>query len=145
MANQTTSFGIAQYILLFLVAALCVGIVAWTMITAAHKDNITASTPTITHITNTDPCVQNITNTVSQIWAYNPELVPQIYMDMATNYANEQITTKIYGACNDIKFVCRPGQIRRDCDPCAIGGGRQMAMDQQIADMVQENCPETQK
>ncbi len=144
MANQTTSFGIAQYILLFLVAALCVGIVAWTMIAAANKKHNNGA-QTITHITNTDPCVQNITNQVSQIWAYNPELVPQVYMDIAKNYANEQITTKIHGACNDITFVCRPGQIRRDCDPCAIGGGRQIAMDQQIADMIQENCPKTQK
>ncbi len=139
MANQTNSFTIAHYILLFFVVGLCIGIAAWIMITTRNanpKNNIES----VTHISNDDPCVQNIMNSVSQMWAYNPGAVPQKYWRIASEYADEQIVTRIQGHCNNVAFTCRPGQIRRDCDPCAVGGGRQMAIDQHIADMVKINC-----
>lgn len=143
MSRDTNSFSIAQYILLFLVVVLCIGIVAWTLVHTGRNMKSENPATNVVHITNTDPCVQNIMNVVSQTWAYNPNSVPQKYLDLATQYANAQITTRIHGACNEITFVCRPGQIRRDCDPCALSSARQIAMDQQIADMIQSNCPET--
>lgn len=143
MANQTNSFSIAQYILLFFVVVLCIGIVAWTLVHTGRRVDSENKTPSVIHITNTNPCVADITNKISQIWAYNPELVPQRYLDMATNYANEQITTRIHGSCNDVSFVCRPGQIRRNCDPCALSSARQIAMDQQIADIIHMECPKS--
>ncbi len=140
MAKQTNPFTIAHYILMFLVAGLCIGVVAWAMISAGGNRPVSNVEP-VTHIANTDPCSQKMMNAVAQMWAYNPGAVPQKYWDLAAEYANEQIKTRIRGACNDVKFVCRPGQIRRDCDPCALGSARQMAMDQQTADMIAENCP----
>lgn len=142
MPRNTNSFTIAQYILLFLVAALCIGIVAWTMISAHRQmqsDNAAADVRVI-HISNNDPCVQEITNTVSQMWAYNLAAVPQEYLNMVGEYANEQITTRTHGSCNDVAFVCRPGQLRRECDPCAIASGREIAINRQIEDMVQQQC-----
>lgn len=139
MANRTNSFSIAQYILLFGIAAACIGLVAWTMI-SAHRQSNNNTPVTVTHIQNDDPCVQEVINTVSKLWAYNSDMIPQKYWDMADAYANETITTKIRGACNEINFVCRVGQIRRDCDPCAVASGREIAREQQITDMIEINC-----
>ena len=47
MAFQTNSFKIAQYILLFLLVSLCIGIVAKTMILDARKSEPIQ----ITHVT----------------------------------------------------------------------------------------------
>lgn len=137
--NNTNSFTIAHYILLFLVVGLCIGIAAWIMIssrTATPKNNVEP----VVHISNTDPCSRQTMNAIAQMWAYDPGMVPQKYWDMAAEYANEQIVTRIHGNCNSVNFTCRPGQIRRDCDPCAIGTGRQIAMDQHIADTIRQNC-----
>lgn len=141
MALQTTSFKIARYILLALVLVLCIGIITWTLIARNRADQSTSGTvENVIRITNTDPCVQSVNNAVSQMWAYNAVSIPQKYRDMVTQYVNEKITTRINGSCNDVRFVCRPGQIRRDCDPCAQGSARQFAMEQQISDMIAEQC-----
>lgn len=142
MSTQTTSFKIAQYILMFLVALLCIGIIIW-IFTAGKADknnNSGQSVDNVIRITNTDPCVQQVNNAISQLWAYNIDSVPEKYINIANNYVNEQITVHTSGVCNDVNFVCRPGQIRRDCDPCAIGSGRQFAMQQQINDEIEMQC-----
>jgi len=141
MKNQKiNTFTIAHYILLFFVVVFCIGIVAWTL---THSDKSVAATDNtnIIRVTeNISPCAQEIKNRVSQIWAYNPELIPQQYLDIANNYVNSRVDDKIRGECNNVKFTCRRGEIRRDCDPCAMGAARQMAMDRQISDMTAQYC-----
>lgn len=138
MKNQTNSYKIARYILLGAIILVCGGVIIWTMI-GAHRD-MDAEEKVSRQVAKYTPCQQNVINAVSQVWAYSPQSVPQKYLDIADNYANETITVRTDGACNDIRFVCRVGQIRRDCDPCAVATGRQIAMQQQISDMMVASC-----
>lgn len=145
MAKQTTSFTISQYILLFAIAAFCIGIVAWTMISANRRPTNTTGDDTspqlaVTHIKYDTPCAKAIANQVAQTWAYTPDKIPMQYMTIASEYADQIISTRITGDCNDTAFTCRSGQVRRDCDPCAVGTALQIAQDQQIADLIQQQC-----
>ena len=84
--------------------------------------------------------------TKSETYAYfsdeywSPFAVPQKYWDMAGNYLNQTITTRTYGICQDVAYTCRPGQIRRDCDPCAALSARDWAQSIHVVDMIRENC-----
>ena len=135
---QTTPFTIAHYILLFMVAVTCVSIVVWLIIArhnAAIQDGLN-----ITKIMNNDPCVHQTRDAVTRMWAYNQELIPPKYIQMAKEYADETITNRTTGYCNDASFTCRPGQRRSVCDPCARGTGRQMALNAHIADTIKTTC-----
>lgn len=139
--EKLNTFTIAHYILLFFVVVLCIGIVAWTLARSSKSVAAdTGSTNVIRVTENLSPCAQQIKNQVSQIWAYTPELIPSAYLNIADEYVNERITEKTRGECNNVKFTCRQGDVRRDCDPCALGTARQMAMERQISDMVQQMC-----
>lgn len=137
---QTTSFRISRYILLILVIILCTGIIAWTLVSKRQNHQNNAPVDNVIRITNTDPCVQDVTNKISQLWAYSPDDIPMKYLNMINEYINERITAKITSYCNDIKFTCKTGQLRKDCDPCALGSAKQFAMDQQIVDTVAQKC-----
>ena len=135
---QTTPFTIAHYILLFMVAVTCVSIVVWLIIArhnAAIQDGLN-----ITKIMNNDPCVHQTRDAVTRMWAYNQELIPTRYKTIADTYANNAVLTRVTGYCNDVPFTCRAGQLRRTCDPCAVGAGRNIAMEIHIADMIRANC-----
>lgn len=137
---NTNSFTIAHYILLFLVAGICIVIIAWTMITrTTHtpKNNVTSN---IMHIHGKDPCVRRTIETVDKMWEYDPKSVPDKYWNMAMEYMNQTISTHMYGICQDVAFTCHPGQIRRNCDPCAVPSAREYAKQMQIADMIEINC-----
>jgi len=135
---NTNSLTIAHYILLFLVTGLCIAIIAWVLISRnnSHPQNDV----TLTHIKNSDPCVQRTIETVKKLWEFNPRAVPQKYWDIAMNYMNQTITENTYGICQDVAFTCHRGQIRRDCDPCAVPSARTYAMAVHTADMIQSNC-----
>lgn len=138
---QTTSFKIARYILIVFVLILCVGILAWILFSGNNNsNNQNENVNNVIRITNSDPCVQEVNNTIAQLWAYDINSVPQKYIDMIEEYTNEKISVKTTGYCNDVKFTCKPGQIRKDCDPCALGSAKQFAMDQQIVDMISIKC-----
>ena len=141
--TNTNSFTIAHYILLFLVTITCIGIIAWVIITNNNPTPTNNVTQTITHVQHTDPCVQRTINTVAQMWAYDPKSVPQKYWNLAMDYMNQTITTNTYGICQDVAFKCRVGQIRRDCDPCAVPSARAYAQDIHTADMIAANCNTT--
>ncbi len=138
--QKINTFTIAHYILLFLVVVLCIGIVAWTLTRSGKSVAATDDANVIRVTENISPCAQKIKNQVSQIWAYNPELIPQKYLDIANEYVNSRVDDRIRGECNNVKFTCRRGDIRRDCDPCAVGAARQIAMERQISDMTAEYC-----
>lgn len=139
--QKLNTFTIAHYILLFFVVVLCIGVVAWTLTRGSKSVAANADNTNVIHVTeNISPCAQKIMNQVSQIWAYNPELIPETYLNIANDYVNASITEHTRGECNNVKFTCRVGDIRRDCDPCALGTARQIAMDRQIADMTAQYC-----
>lgn len=144
--QNTNAFTIAHYILLFLVTGLCISIIAWIIITRHNntpKNNISQN---IIHIKNTDPCVQRINEIVTKMWAFNPNAIPQKYWDIANNYLNQTITTRTYGLCQDVAFVCHKGQIMRDCNPCAVPAARDYAIKIQISDLIRGNCaPDTEQ
>lgn len=138
--TNTNSFTIAHYILLFLVVGLCISIIAWIMIARNNSSPVNNVSQNIIHVRDTDPCVQRIRNTVAQMWAYDPRAIPQKYWIIATEYLNQTINTPTYGICQDVAFTCHVGQLRRDCDPCAVPSARAYAMDIHTADLIQENC-----
>lgn len=141
MTLQTNSFKISRYILLALVLVLCIGIITWTLINHHNATKANDSTvENVIRITNNNPCVQQVNNTISQLWAYDFNNVPQKYKDMINAYLNETIPSRINGMCNNTKFVCRAGQIRGDCDPCAAGSAKQFAMEKHISDTIAEQC-----
>lgn len=150
MAYQTTPFSIAHYILLICMVVLCGGIVAYAIIhdTGQHEDvlptpvaaPVTQSQPTA-NPTPADPtCVQTVTDAVAQMWAYNPDVVPVKYKDIAIAYYTGPVNATIRGECNGIKFVCRPGMQRANCDPCASSNARDFAISVQTRDMIQKHC-----
>ena len=139
--QKINTFTIAHYIFLFFVVVFCIGIVAWTLTRSGKSVAADTNNDNVIRVTqNISPCAQKIINQVSQIWAYNPELIPSEYLDMANEYVNSPVAARTRGECNNVKFTCRAGDVRRDCDPCALGTARQMAMERQIADMTAQYC-----
>ena len=138
--TNTNAFSIAHYILLFLVVGICIAIIAWVMITNNNPNPTSNISTNVVHVKESNPCVQNTRDMVARMWAYDPQSVPQRYWDIAGNYMNQTITTRTYGICQDVAFTCRPGQIRRDCDPCAAPSARDWAQSIHTADMIQKNC-----
>lgn len=136
--NTPTSYRIAHYLGLTFLVGLAICIIIWAFISRYN-------TPSTTHtpMKQMTECEQNVTNAISQMWAYNQELIPPKYTQMAKSYANETITNRTTGFCNDSSFTCRPGQRRSICDPCANGVGRQKALDAHIADTIKTTCNNT--
>lgn len=138
---QLTSFKIAKYILFLLVLVLCIWIIIYIFVSEDNESRTNSNEENIIRVNNNQsPCEKNITNNVSQMWAYNFESVPQKYINIMEEYLNEPITMRESGYCNDTKFTCKPGQLRKDCDPCALGSARQFALNQQIADEIAKEC-----
>lgn len=138
--HNTNAFSIAHYILLFLVVGLCISIIAWIMINRNNNAPTNNVSQNIIHIQENDPCVQRTRNTVAKMWAYDPRAVPQKYWEIATQYLNQAIQTPTYGICQDVAFTCHVGQLRRDCDPCAVPSARAYAMEIHTADLIRVNC-----
>lgn len=136
--TNTNVFSIAHYILLFLVTGLCIAIIAWILVVrnnANPQNNVM-----LTHVKSSEPCVQRTIDTVKKLWEFNPRAVPQKYWEVAMDYMNQVIPENMYGICEDVAYTCRRGQIRRDCDPCAVPSARAYAQAMHIADLIQTNC-----
>ncbi|MDE6477927.1 MAG: hypothetical protein K2L95_01125 [Alphaproteobacteria bacterium] len=150
--NQTTSFSIARYILFFILGILGIGIGVW-ILTADRRIAYDTPAPTTTQMMGNidtaiaeriarDPCARDVADAVARMWAYTPDNVPAPYKELAQNYANETLPVAIHGNCNDVQFECQSGDIRRNCDPCAVSTGRMFAQSRQIADWISEQCGE---
>ncbi len=137
---NTNSLTIAHYILLFLVTGVCIAIVAWIMISRHNATPTNNISKNITHISGNTPCVKRTIETVNKLWEYNPRAVPTKYWDIAMNYMNQPITTTTYGICEDVAYVCHPGQTMRECNPCAVPNARTYAQSMHITDSIQSNC-----
>lgn len=152
--NQTTtSYSVAHYILIFLLICLGVVVVGWLLIAAGYRNyeqqladddpvvEETVETTTTTTATTLSPCAQKVMNEVAQMWAYSQNDVPQKYWDMAVEYLNSPVSSWTEGTCNDIRYICNPGQIRRECDPCAVSNAMSRAMEAHTRDLKAKNCP----
>ncbi|MBR2393021.1 MAG: hypothetical protein IKB05_00840 [Alphaproteobacteria bacterium] len=135
---QTNVFTIAHYILLFMVTVTCASIVTWLILDRYNTQKFNSTN--ITYIMNNDPCVKQTRDAVSRMWSFNQELIPTRYKTIADAYSNDAVLTRITGYCDGVPFMCRAGQLRRTCDPCAIRTGRHHAMEMHIADMIRANC-----
>ena len=142
--NQTTSYSIAHYILIFMLVCIGIVLVAWLLIAAGYRyqaQQAISDDNVIVMPNETTPCAQSVMNQVAQVWAYDPNKVPQKYWEMAVDYLNGTVDTWTEGSCNDIRFICNPGQVRRDCDPCAVSTAMSMAMQAHTNDMIAKKCP----
>ena len=137
---NTNSFTIAHYILLFFTVGLCICIIAWVLIARNNTNPQNNVQPNITHATGTSPCVKRTIKSIEHMWAQDPKSVPAKYWNIAIEYLNEPTTVRTYGLCQDVAFVCNPGDLRRNCDPCAVPNARAHAKSIQIADTIQQNC-----
>lgn len=135
---QTNSFTIAHYILLFMVTVTCASIIVW-LVLQNHREQVKKAMD-IVYITNNNPCVRHARDAVKQIWTYNQELIPTRYKIIVNKYVNEVMPARVKGYCGDEPFMCRMGQIRHVCDPCAKKTAREMAMTQHMADVIYANC-----
>lgn len=138
--TNTNAFSIAHYILLFLVAGFSIAIIAWVMIKNNNPNPANNVSANVIHIKDTDPCVQRTRDMVARMWAYDPGTVPEKYWEIAENYLYQVITTRTYGICQDVAFTCHVGQIRIDCDPCAVPSARDWAQSIHVADLIRKNC-----
>lgn len=138
--TNTSSFTIAHYILLFLVTGLCICVIAWLMISRNNTNTTNDIGQNVIHLNSGNPCIKRTIDTIEKMWENDPKSVPQKYWDIAIEYLNTPIYTTTYGICQDVAFVCNTGQIRRDCDPCAIPSARAFAKQQQIADTIKTGC-----
>ena len=133
---QTDAFKIAHYILLFFVVVLCIALVSWAMFSARDSEFVTASP----RFNTSNPCVKRVKDAVTQMWEYEPTLVPQKYWRMVSDYADSVLPARASVPCDGRSYVCLAGQMRRDCDPCALMSGRQYAISVHISDMVHQLC-----
>lgn len=139
-STNTSAFSIAHYILFFLVVGICITVIAWVMIHNNNPHPTNNVSKNVTHIDDATPCAQRVRDVIARMWLYEPQMVPQKYWDIAENFLNQTITRRTYGICQDVAYVCRPGQIRIDCDPCAVPNARKLAQSIHVADMIKKNC-----
>ena len=137
--TNTNSFTIAHYILLFFVVTLCICIIAWIII-FRHNPNATNNISKSNDITDIYSCPQRVKATVAKMWKYDSNAVPEKYWKLAQDFLDSKITTTTFGICQDIAYTCHPGQVRSDCDPCAVPSARAYAQESQTIDMIQEIC-----
>jgi len=143
MAYDTNSFSIAHYILLICMVVLCGGLVAYAIFHDAGQNEDAAQMPVVAPVTAPGPdteCVRTVSDAVAQMWAYNPDVIPVKYKDIAMAYYTGPVRYTIHGECNGTKFVCRAGTPRADCDPCVAGSAREYAISVQTRDMIQKHC-----
>lgn len=141
MADTTPSaFSISHYILLFIVSTLCTVSVVWVLIAANNReaklhDNI------LTNGNNNDKsCQRAAADMVTDLWEHQPQDIPEKYIILENNYAKRIVPVRTTGTCNGIKFVCKMGEQRLNCDPCAKNSARKRAMFQHISDTIDEVC-----
>lgn len=136
--NYTTPFGIAHYILLLAVGALCLGVIIYAAYWGPRATHQPMPTPVDTPVPS--ECARDAANTVAQMWAYHPEFIPAKYQNMVIEYLSEPVEFTTRGTCNDVSFTCYAGQTWRDCDPCALGRIQENIMQIHIADVVSAKC-----
>ena len=135
--STPSAFSISHYVLLFIVSTLCTVSVVWVLIAANNREsainnNIKASTD--------KSCQRATADAITLLWEQKPQDIPEKYIAMEQSYANRTVAVRTTGTCNGEKFICKMGQIRSACDPCALNSAKKRAMFQHISDMIDKAC-----
>lgn len=140
MANTPSAFSISHYVLLFIVSTLCTVSVVWVLIAANNRES--AINDNISRAKNNaeKSCQRAAADNITLLWEKNPKDIPQKYITLENNYANRIVSVRTTGTCNGVKFVCKMGEPRLACDPCAQNSARKRAMFQHISDTIDEVC-----
>ena len=136
MEQTPSAFSISHYILLFIVSTLCTVSVVWVLIAANNQEAAIHDNMLRTE----KSCQRAAADEVTALWNKNPQDIPQKYIVLENNYANRIVPVRTTGTCNGTKFVCKMGQSRINCDPCAKNSARKRAMFQHISDTIDEVC-----
>lgn len=139
MPKTPSAFSIAHYILLFIVSTLCTISVVWVLIAANNREASIHD-----QITNNNPddksCQRATADAITLLWQDNPQDIPPKYLQMESEYANRIVMVRTKGSCNGTKFVCKMGEKRSSCDPCALNSAKKRAMFHHISDAIDKMC-----
>lgn len=137
--DTPSAFSVAHYVLLFLVSTFCTVAVVWILIAANNRE--AALNDKFIHNPNTTKaCQRQTADTITDIWENRPNDIPKQYILIEKNYANRIVPVRTTGICNGQKFICRMGDIRSTCDPCAKNSAKKRAMFQHISDAIDKAC-----
>ena len=136
-SDTPSAFSIAHYVLLFLVSTLCTISVVWVLIAANNRESALHDK---INTTSTKTCQRQAADSITHMWNTNQKQIPQQYILMETNYANRIVPVRTTGTCNGEKFICKMGDVRAMCDPCAKNSAKKRAMFQHISDVIDEMC-----
>jgi len=135
--NTPSAFSVSHYVLLFLVSTLCTISVVWVLIAANNRE---AALRDKIRTTSTKTCQRDVADKITDIWETKTHEIPPYYKNMENNYANRVVTVRTTGTCNGEKFVCKMGEVRSACDPCAQNSAQKRAIFQHISDVIDQTC-----
>lgn len=139
--NDTPSaFSVSHYVLLFIVSTLCTVSVVWVLIAANNRESAINDKIMAPQNAAEKSCQRTAADEVHLLWEQKPQDIPQKYITLEKNYANRIVAVRTTGTCNGQRFVCKMGQHRQDCDPCAKKSAHKRAMFQHISDTIDEVC-----
>ena len=136
MEQTPSAFSISHYILLFIVSTLCTVSVVWVLIAANNRETAIRDNMLRTE----KSCQRTAADKITALWEQNPKEIPQKYITLKNNYANRIVPVRTTGTCNGTKFVCKMGERRLNCDPCAQNSAHKRAMFQHISDTIDTVC-----
>ena len=141
MPNTTPSaFSVSHYVLLFIVSTLCTVSVVWVLIAANNRESAIHDNMIKQNQQLEKSCQRATADAITLLWANKPQDIPPQYILMEKNYANRIVKVRTTGTCNGTKFICKMGEIRSSCDPCAPETARKRAIFQHISDTIDKLC-----
>lgn len=140
MTRTPSAFSVSHYVLLFIVSTLCTISVVWILIAANNRESAINDNIIAAQKRNEKSCQRATADAITLLWNEKPQDIPPQYIAMEQDYANRTVEVRTTGTCNGEKFICKMGQIRSVCDPCAKNAARKRAMFQHISDMIDKAC-----
>ncbi len=140
MNDTPSAFSVAHYVLLFLVSCLCTIAVVWVLISANNREASLNDKMLTHHTQQNKTCQRAAADQITSLWETRPHEIPKQYLLMEKNYANRIVPVRTTGVCNGKKFVCKMGDVRATCDPCAKNSAHKRAMFQHISDTIDQLC-----
>lgn len=140
MNDTPSAFSVAHYVLLFLVSTLCTVAVVWVLISANNREASINDKMLNRQTQSSKTCQRTAADQITSMWEMRPHEIPKQYLLIEKNYANRIVPVKTTGVCNGQKFICKMGDVRSSCDPCAKNSARKRAMFQHISDTIDKTC-----
>ncbi len=140
MNDTPSAFSVAHYVLLFLVSTLCTVAVVWVLISANNREASINDKILNRQTQSSKTCQRAAADQITSMWEMRPHEIPKQYLLIEKNYADRIVPVKTTGVCNGQKFICKMGDVRSSCDPCAKNSARKRAMFQHISDTIDKTC-----